>query len=112
MESKIKHYKIAVFVPEEFKEPVKQAMFEQGAGRYDGYDRCSWEILGKGQFRPLDNSQPFIGQQGQLKQLNEYRVEMICPANVIKAVLEVMLEQHPYEVPAYEVWPIYSVEDF
>lgn len=112
MESQIKRYKVIVFVPEAFKEQVKTAMFEQGAGRYDGYDCCSWEVLGQGQFRPLDNSQPFIGQNNQLEKVSEYRVEMVCAVDNIKPVLEAMLEQHPYEVPAYEVWPIYSIEDF
>ena len=44
--------KLVFFVPESHKETVKKAVFEQGAGRYDGYDNCSWETLGSGQFRP------------------------------------------------------------
>ncbi|RKZ99564.1 MAG: NGG1p interacting factor NIF3, partial [Gammaproteobacteria bacterium] len=60
-------YKLVFFVPENHKEAVKQAVFDQGAGRYEGYDCCSWETLGTGQFKPLSGSQPFIGQQDQIK---------------------------------------------
>lgn len=112
MDATVTRYKVIVFVPEAFKEQLKQAMFAQGAGRYDGYDCCSWESVGQGQFRPLESSQPFIGQSGQLETVTEYRIEMVCAKENIKSVLAVMLEQHPYEVPAYEVWPIYSIDDF
>lgn len=67
-------HKLIFFVPETHKERVKQAVFAAGAGRFDGYDCCSWETLGNGQFRPLEGSQPFIGAQGQIEQVSEYRV--------------------------------------
>jgi hypothetical protein len=41
----------------------------------------------------------------------EYRVEMICSERVIKEVLRALLKVHPYEVPAYEVWPIMTIDD-
>jgi hypothetical protein len=85
---------------------VKQAVFSAGAGRYDGYDSCSWETLGTGQFRPLSGSKPFIGQQDKIETVPEYRVETICEEKFIKPVLNALLEAHPYETPAYEVWSI------
>lgn len=105
-------YKLVFFVPESHKERVKQAVFDVGGGQFDGYDCCSWESFGRGQFRPLDGSQPFIGEQGQLEQVEEYRVELICSEQVIKTAIEAMLLAHPYEVPAYECWPINTLKDF
>ena len=61
-------YKLVFFVPDTHKELVKEAIFNAGAGHFDGYDCCSWETQGMGQFRPLDNSQPFIGENGKLEQ--------------------------------------------
>ena len=43
-------YKLIVFIPENAKERVKDALFEAGAGRLGAYSRCSWECLGVGQF--------------------------------------------------------------
>lgn len=105
-------YKLAFFVPETHKEAVKQAVFAAGAGRYDGYDCCSWETQGMGQFRPLAGSQPFLGEQDQLERVAEYRVETICQAELIKPVLQALLSAHPYETPAYEVWSVKTLEDF
>ena len=90
-------YKLAFFVPESYKELVKQAVFAQGAGRYEAYDCCSWEALGTGQFKALSGSQPFIGEQD---------------ADKIKAVLQALIDSHPYETPAYEVWSIKTLDDF
>lgn len=105
-------YKLVFFVPESHKEKVKQAVFAQGAGRYDTYDCCSWESLGTGQFKPLSGSQPFIGEQDKIETVAEYRVEMICAADKIKAVLQALIHSHPYETPAYEVWSIKTLDDF
>ncbi len=105
-------FKVVFFVPESHKESVKRAVFEQGAGRYDGYDSCSWETKGVGQFKPLSGSQPFIGQQDEVERVDEYRVEMICSEQVIKAVLLALIHAHPYETPAYEVQSLKTLDDF
>lgn len=105
-------YKLVFFVPETHKEIVKQAVFAKGAGRYQNYDCCSWETQGTGQFRAMEGSQPFIGQQGTIERVHEYRVETICQAEFLPAVLQSLIDAHPYETPAYEVWPIKTLEDF
>jgi hypothetical protein len=105
-------YKLVFFVPESHKEMVKQAVFAKGAGRYDSYDCCSWETLGNGQFKPLSGSQPFIGEQDKIEIVAEFRVEMICAAENIKTVLQALIDSHPYETPAYEVWSIKTLDDF
>lgn len=103
-------YKIAFFVPEEQKEDVKRTLFEAGAGRFKNYDCCSWEVEGVGQFRPLEGSNPFIGTSNELEKLKEFRVEMICKDELIFKVIETLIEAHPYEEPAYEVWKIDTLE--
>lgn len=104
--------KLVFFVPESHKEAVKQAIFDAGAGRYDGYDCCSWESQGQGQFRPLDGSDPFIGKQGEVERVAEFRVETVCPESAIKSILQALISAHPYETPAYEVWSVKTIDDF
>ena len=96
-------YKICVYVPENSVENVKQALFDAGAGRIGNYDSCCWQVLGQGQFRPLQGSTPFIGQQGSVERVPEYRVEMVCEASCIKAAIAALLDAHPYEEPAWDV---------
>lgn len=104
-------YKLVFFVPENEKEFVKEQLFQVGAGHYDGYEKCSWEVLGTGQFLPLSGSNPFIGKQGALERVNEYRVEMVCDDSIIKKVVEKLIDSHPYEEPAYEAWKIETLKD-
>ncbi|EON90767.1 hypothetical protein MARLIPOL_17153 [Marinobacter lipolyticus SM19] len=97
-------YKLCYFVPETHLEQTKAALFEAGAGRIGDYDCCAWQCRGQGQFRPLDGSQPFLGQQGELEVVDEYKVELVCKDELISEALEAFKKAHPYEEPAYEVY--------
>ncbi|MBX8485342.1 YqfO family protein [Pseudomonas cichorii] len=97
-------YKLAFFVPASHVEQVKNAVFAAGAGRIGAYDHCSWQVLGLGQFRPLDGSQPFIGQGGVVETVEEWKVEMVVADESIHQAVMALKQSHPYETPAYEVW--------
>jgi hypothetical protein len=99
-------YKICVFIPSSHLEQVKNALFESGAGHIGNYDCCSWQTLGKGQFRPNEHSKPFIGHSGKVETVEEYKVEMVCGNDKIKQVIAAMKQAHPYEEPAYDVWQL------
>ena len=99
-------YAIVVYVPEAAAEAVKAAMFSAGAGRIGNYDSCCWQTEGQGQFRPLQGSQPSVGELDQLECVREIRVEMVCEEAVLKRVLDALLDSHPYETPAFHYWPV------
>jgi hypothetical protein len=103
-------YKLIVFIPETHTEQVKTALFAVGAGRQGDYDCCAWQTLGQGQFRPLDGSKPFIGQQGDIETVAECRVEMLCEEARLKAVVSALREAHPYEEPAFEVIQLVDID--
>lgn len=105
-------YKISFYVPFEYTEKVKDAMFEKGAGKYKKYDHCSWQTKGVGQFCPLEGSKPFIGNKEKVEQVDEYKVEMLCEKKYIKDVLKKMLEVHPYQKVAYSVSKIETLNSF
>ena len=96
-------YKLCFYVPESHLDIVKQAVFAVGAGRIGDYDQCCWQVLGQGQFRPLPGSDPFIGSQGDVETVAEYRVELVCEDSIIKAAVAALRVAHPYEEPAYDV---------
>lgn len=104
-------YKLIFYVPASHLELVKNALFEQGAGQFNHYDQCCWQVLGEGQFRPLAGSRPFLGEPGILKTAAEYKVEMICAEHLIKTALRTLLSTHPYEEPAYEIYKILTADD-
>ncbi|MCL6415875.1 YqfO family protein [Aestuariirhabdus sp. Z084] len=99
-------YKLAVFVPPSHLESLKEALFAAGAGRIGNYGRCAWQTLGEGQFMALEGADPFIGDVGELERVSEYKVEMVCTDELIRTVVKVLKQAHPYETPAYEVWRI------
>jgi structural hemagglutinin/hemolysin toxin protein RtxA len=96
-------YTLCFYVPASSLETVKAAVFAAGAGRIGNYDHCCWATEGQGQFRPLAGSNPAIGVQGEIEQLREYRVEMVCEEKSVRAVVDALIAAHPYEEPAWHM---------
>ncbi len=96
-------HKLTVYIPATHLEPVKEALFAAGAGRYANYDCCAWQVAGEGQFRPLPGSNPFLGDAGRVERVAEYRVEMIVPDEAIPGVVAALRRAHPYEEPAFDL---------
>jgi len=103
-------YKLVFYVPEDYLELTKEAVFSVGAGQIGGYEQCCWQVLGAGQFRPLKGSSPFVGEVGELKTVDEYRVELVCKGELIEAAVQALLKAHPYEEPAYDVWRLADIK--
>ncbi|WP_323752947.1 YqfO family protein [Marinobacter sp.] len=97
-------FKLCYFVPESHLEATKQALFDAGAGKIGEYDSCAWQCKGQGQFRPLAGSDPFLGRQGELEMVAEFKVELVCAESLIQGAIKALKQAHPYEEPAYEVF--------
>ena len=82
---------------------MKAAVFAAGGGRIGDYDSCCFQLRGQGQFRPLAGSDPFLGEVGELEQVEEVRVELVCSAEHIAATVAALKTAHPYETPAFDV---------
>jgi dinuclear metal center YbgI/SA1388 family protein len=99
-------YKIAVFVPESHLEKVSQAIFNAGGGVIGNYESCSFRLQGIGTFRGNDNTHPFIGKVGNLEAVEETRLEVLIPKVKIHSVIAALKTSHPYEEPAYDIYPL------
>ncbi|ADT98882.1 dinuclear metal center protein, YbgI/SA1388 family [Mycolicibacterium gilvum] len=98
--------KWAVFVPAENAEAVRTAMFAAGAGHIGDYSQCSWSVSGTGQFLPGEGASPAVGAVGAVERLAEDRVEMVAPTSRRAAVLAGLRAAHPYEEPAFDLFPL------
>jgi dinuclear metal center YbgI/SA1388 family protein len=98
--------KLVVFVPTDHAEKVRQAIFAAGAGEIGNYDSCSYNIEGQGSFRGGEGTDPFVGEKGQLHFEKETRIETVFPAHVKGRVITAMLQAHPYEEVAYDIYPL------
>ncbi len=101
-----KLFKIAVFVPEENAGGVRAAMSEAGGGWIGGYRHCSFTGRGIGTFKALEGTNPYIGSMGKLESVNECKIETVAPERVLGRVVDAMLKVHPYEEPAYDIYPL------
>ncbi len=104
--SKDKLVKIVTFVPEVHAAKVREALFSAGAGQIGNYDKCSYNIAGQGTFRGKEGTTPFVGEQGKLHFENEIRIETVVPKDRINKCIKAMIDAHPYEEVAYDIYPI------
>ncbi|MES2218059.1 MAG: NGG1p interacting factor NIF3 [Pseudomonadota bacterium] len=102
-------YKICFYVPENFADVVKNAMFEAGAGKHGNYSNTSWQTLGEGQFLPQPGSDPYTGNIENLEKIPELKVEMICEDAVINKAIAALKASHPYEQPSYQAWLLTTI---
>lgn len=98
--------KLVLFVPAGYEEKLLEALAVAGAGSLGCYSHCSFQASGTGTFKPLEGSTPFIGRRGRLEKVEEVRLETILPVSRRRAVLRALLEAHPYEEPAYDLYPL------
>ena len=98
--------KLVVFVPTTDLGAVLKAVYEVGAGRIASYEHCSFRVGGRGTFRPLAGANPTVGQIDQDETVNEQRLEILLPTHQENAVVAAMTQAHPYEIPAYDLYPL------
>jgi hypothetical protein len=98
--------KIVVFTPVDHAEKVRKALSDAGAGHIGNYDNCSFSLRGIGRFRPLKGTKPFIGTEGKTEEVEEEKIETICPVYIIESVVAAVKEAHPYEEPAIDIYPL------
>ena len=102
--------KLVVFVPRESLDDVRDAVFAAGAGRIGDYERCSWYTEGTGTFFGGEGSDPTIGERGREEHVPELRLETVYPAEREDEVVHALREAHPYEEPAFDLYPLLNRE--
>jgi dinuclear metal center YbgI/SA1388 family protein len=99
-----KLFKLVVFVPEAAADEVRMAIFNAGSGHIGNYDSCSYNISGVGTFRALEGANPYVGSMGKFHKEAEIRIETIVPEHILQKVINDMVQAHPYEEVAYDVY--------
>ena len=98
--------KLATFCPVDYAEKVRKAIFEAGAGKIGEYDSCSFNLQGRGSFKPGEGTDPFVGEINELHYESEERIETVYPVYLENKVLQALFDSHPYEEVAYDVYPL------
>jgi hypothetical protein len=101
--------KLVVFVPISHANVVRQTLGEARAGKIGNYDFCSFSSRGTGRFMGNENSNPTIGKSGEYESVEEERIEVVVPREILKEVIEKMKAAHPYEEVAFDIYPIENI---
>jgi len=103
---KDKLLKLVTFVPHSHAELIRNTLFNVGAGNIGNYDSCSYNVRGEGTFRAGDETNPYVGERGELHYEQETRIEIILPVYKKSEVLRALISVHPYEEPAYDFYSL------
>ena len=104
--SQNKLMKLVTYIPESHLETVRNAIFEAGAGVIGNYDQCGFTSSGTGSFRANASAKPFIGEKGKIHFEDEIRFETILFTHIREKVVKALLETHPYEEVAYDLYAL------
>jgi dinuclear metal center YbgI/SA1388 family protein len=100
--------KLVTFVPAEATAKVLDAIAGAGGGVIGEYTHCSFRVRGTGTFLPSDRARPVVGERSELNEVEEDRLEVVVPRESIRGSIEAMVDAHPYEEVAYDVYPLAS----
>ncbi len=99
-------FKVVVFVPHAQVDALRDALAAAGAGVIGNYSHCSFTLDGEGSFFGNADSTPQLGSAERLERVPEIRLEMLCAAGALPAVAAAIRRVHPYEEPAWDVYPL------
>jgi dinuclear metal center YbgI/SA1388 family protein len=99
-------FKLTTFLPPQDVGAVSEALCRAGAGVIGDYTGCSFRVEGTGTFTPGTRSRPAYGEIGKFNQVNEVRLELVVGKEALQDVLDALMESHPYEEPACDVYPL------
>ncbi|MFD0940317.1 Nif3-like dinuclear metal center hexameric protein [Pedobacter boryungensis] len=98
--------KLVTFCPTAQADQVRNALFAAGAGNIGNYGECSFNTEGTGTFKGNQETNPFVGERGMQHQEAEVRIETIFKTQDERKILLALLENHPYEEVAYDIYTL------
>jgi dinuclear metal center YbgI/SA1388 family protein len=101
--------RLITFAPINKAELVRQAVFAAGAGHIGKYSECSFNSEGTGTFKAGQGADPYVGEIGQLHQEKETKIEIIYPFYLETQVVKALIDNHPYEEVAYDIFTMDNV---
>lgn len=101
-------YKIVVSAPLSHADQVREAIGLAGAGCVGNYTFCSFSSRGTGRSKPGAGAHPTIGTVGKIEEIEEERIEVTCPKNLVAETIAAIKRVHPYEQLVLDVYELAS----
>ena len=101
--------RLITFVPVDKAEEVRQAVFDAGAGHIGKYSECSFNSEGNGTFKAEEGAEPYVGEIGKRQEEKETKIEIVYPVYLEQQVVKALIDNHPYEEVAYDIFTMENV---
>jgi dinuclear metal center YbgI/SA1388 family protein len=101
--------RLITFAPVDKAEAVRQAVFDAGAGHIGNYSECSFNSQGTGTFKAGEGADPYVGEIGVRHEEKETKIEIVYPFYLETQVVKALLDHHPYEEVAYDIFTMENV---
>jgi len=105
-------YKFFVFAPREDEviRKIIDAASDVGAGTIGKYKKCAWIAEGRGTWIADEDANPARGEVGKIEYVDEVKIEMECPDEVMQKVVDAIKKVHPYEEVVIDVFKMERFE--
>lgn len=100
-------YKLEIFIPETHFSKLRDALQRVDAGHIGNYDCCLSYSKVIGMWRPLAGSAPFIGNENEISEEEELKVEVNVREEILDETLKAIKAVHPYEEPVINVLELF-----
>jgi hypothetical protein len=84
-------------------------VFTAGAGHIGKYSECSFNSEGTGTFKASEDADPYVGEIGERHHEKETKIEIVYPFYLENQVVKALIDNHPYEEVAYDIFPMDNV---
>ena len=101
--------KLEIFIPESHLKILQQVLQDCGAGHIGNYDSCLSYSHVISTWRPLENSNPYKGEQNILSTEPELKIEVTCKIKDLDSIIQAVKKIHPYEEPVINAIPLLRV---
>ena len=103
------YLKLEIFIPETHLKILQSTLQSVDAGHFGNYDSCLAYSRVTGTWRPLDGTNPYIGEHGKVSEESEIKVEVNIYASRLDETINAIKNIHPYEEPLINVIPLYNL---
>ena len=103
-----RYFKLEIFIPETHFAELRKVLQSTDAGHIGNYDCCLSYSKVIGTWRPLPGTDPFIGNEGEISEEEELKVEVTVNGNRLDETIAAIKEVHPYEEPVINVIELYK----
>ena len=104
-------YKLEIFIPETHLSVLQKVLQKVDAGHIGNYDSCLSYSRVTGTWRPLEGTDPYIGETGKISEEEEIKVEVTVKPELLRDTVARVREVHPYEEPVINIIPMMCADD-